>query len=32
VTVPPVPNGDAAIVATIGGVSTQTSLSIAVQQ
>lgn len=32
VTVPPVPNGDAAIVATIGGVSTQTGLSIAVQQ
>jgi uncharacterized protein (TIGR03437 family) len=32
VTVPSLPNGDAAVVATIGGVSTQTGVSVTVQQ
>ena len=32
VTVPNLPNGDAAVVATIGGVSTQTGVSVTVQQ
>jgi uncharacterized protein (TIGR03437 family) len=32
VTVPTLPNGDAAVVATIGGVSTETGVSITVQQ
>jgi hypothetical protein len=30
--VPTLPNGDAAVVATIGGVSTETGVSITVQQ
>ena len=32
VTVPNLPSGDAAVVATIGGVSTQTGVSLTVQQ
>jgi uncharacterized protein (TIGR03437 family) len=32
VTVPSLPNGDAAVLATIGGVSTQTGVSVTVQQ
>jgi len=32
VTVPALPNGDAAVVATVGGVSTQTGVSVTVQQ
>ena len=32
VTVPSVPNGDAAVVANIGGVSTQTGVSVTIQQ
>jgi uncharacterized protein (TIGR03437 family) len=32
VTVPNLPNGDAAVLATIGGVTTQTGVSITVQQ
>jgi uncharacterized protein (TIGR03437 family) len=32
VTIPSVPNGDAALVATVGGVSTQTGVSVAVLQ
>jgi uncharacterized protein (TIGR03437 family) len=32
VTVPDLPNGDAAVVATIGGVSTQTGVSLTVQR
>jgi uncharacterized protein (TIGR03437 family) len=32
VTVPNLPNGDASVVATIGGVTTQTGVSVTVQQ
>jgi uncharacterized protein (TIGR03437 family) len=32
VTVPNLPNGDATVVATLGGVSTQTGVSLTVQQ